>query len=202
MNKQGCSNILNPIALAQQPPPPRTPPPPPMRQHPRPPPPPPQATAAPPNTDQRRIPARSSQDGHRRGGAGRVSGGRLHHHALPVRKVDRKTKDRYHGPQENLEACSSPQEKQHNSFMWKLPEAAEDWSEAKIFGEGLTGISWPFLYRRGGMSIHPHHPATTGMRYTTLDQNQTCSVECGCFCCQMLHTQTKRAIEAATWGWR
>ena len=111
MNKQGCSNILNPIALAQQPPPPRTPPPPPMRQHPRPPPPPPQATAAPPNTDQRRIPARSSQDGHRRGGAGRVSGGRLHHHALPVRKVDRKTKDRYHGPQENLEACSSPQEK-------------------------------------------------------------------------------------------
>jgi hypothetical protein len=51
--------------------------------------------------------------------------------------------------------------KHHNSFWWKLPEAAEDWSEAKIFGEGLTGISWPFLVRRGGMSIHPHHPTTT-----------------------------------------
>ena len=101
-----------------------------------------------------------------------------------------------------LKHAAPPRKKQHNSFMWKLPEAAEDWSEAKIFGEGLTGISWPFLVRRGGMSIHPHHPATTGMRYTTIDQNQTCSVECGCFCCQMLHTQTKRAIEAATWGWR
>jgi hypothetical protein len=59
----------------------------------------------------------------------------------------------------------------------------------------LTGISWPLLVRRGGMSMHPHHPATTGMRNTTFGQNQTCSVVSGCVCCQMLHTQTKGANE-------
>jgi hypothetical protein len=60
-----------------------------------------------------------------------------------------------------------PQKRRHDAFFWKMPDEAESWSDAKIFTEGLTGISWPALVHRCCMSIHFAAPLPKGMPHTS-----------------------------------